>query len=60
MNLYLGNNRIEKIALNQAFYELALQVLVIVQQMRLLSSDDYELMGSDGVYLIAKEETANG
>ena len=55
MALYLGNDKI-KINLDGIAYCLNLAPInVITNNIRLLSSDNYILQDSNGIYLLAKE-----
>lgn len=55
MALYLGNDKI-KINLDGIVYCLNLAPInVITNNIRLLSSDNYILQDSNGIYLLAKE-----
>ena len=55
MALYLGSSEKQKIILNGATYLLNMFTQTIDDGIRLLSSDDYILRDSNGLYLKPKE-----
>ena len=55
MALYLGGNKV-KIILNNQVYNMIFPSVTIMDGVRLLSSDNYILQDTNGLYLTFKEE----